>query len=90
MLYIVLHEALYMATLGHKECWVSVCAVTLHNLCGHLQKDKLVHRSADDLHVHMLVRQGPSRYTSWLGLSQAVHHYSLGMAASGTSDVSRA
>ena len=77
-----------MATLRHKKCWVSICSVTLHNLCGHLEKDKLVHRSADDLRMHMPIRQPDAPQTSWTRLLQAAYHCGPGRAASCTPNMS--
>ena len=56
MLDVVLHQALYPAALSHKERCINICPMTLHDLIGHLEKHKLVHRPADDLRMCMPVR----------------------------------
>lgn len=55
VLYIVLHQALYPATLSNEKGCISICRMTLHDLVGHLDKHKLVHRPADDLRMCMPV-----------------------------------
>lgn len=50
---VVLHQALYLATLSNQEARICLIPMTLHHLSGDLQKHKLVHSPADDLQAAM-------------------------------------
>ena len=50
---VVLHQALYLATLSNQEARICLIPMTLHHLSGDLQKHKFVHSPADDLQAAM-------------------------------------
>ena len=53
---VVLHQALYLATLSNQEARICLIPMTLHHLSGDLQKHKFVHSPADDLQAAIASR----------------------------------